>query len=47
MERVFEIENSEGEIVRVTANHEIAADAYLAKGFEEVTDIVAAESKKK
>lgn len=44
MERIFEIENSEGKKVRVTAHNEIQASAYLNEGFEEVTE---AEPKKK
>lgn len=38
MERVFEIENSEGEIVRVTAINDIQASAYLNEGFTEVEE---------
>lgn len=43
MERVFEIENSEGATVRVTAINDIQASAYLNEGFNEVTDEVVAE----
>jgi hypothetical protein len=47
MERVFEVENSEGVTVRVTALNEIQAAAYLSEGFKEVTDQVILEEAKK
>jgi len=47
MERVFQIVNSEGETVQVTAINDIQAAAYLNEGFEEVTDQVTESSKKK
>jgi hypothetical protein len=48
MERVFEIENSEGVLVRVIAVNDIQASAYLNEGFKEISDEeLAAESKRK
>jgi hypothetical protein len=44
MERVFEIENTDGETVRVTAINDIQASAYLNEGF---TEVEAETSKKK